>query len=107
MELRESATATADANGRAVATVQPLRAFESWTITGITVQSTSSTKVPTAKVYRGAEAPSSIVDGTFTGTLDHTNDTVELSNGERLICVWENADAGASCTMTVKGRRVV
>lgn len=107
IELRENVTVTADAAGRAVATLQPLRAFESWRIRGITVASTSTTSIPEARVYRGSESPSSLVDGTFTGTLDHSSVTVELHNGERLICVWSGVDVGAQCSLTIQGERVI
>lgn len=102
-ELFESADGTADANGRAEATLQPLRAFETWHVKRMTVQSTSSTLVPTCKVYRGAVSASRLIDGTYTGTLDHTDTDLSMHNGERLIAVWEGADVGAICTLSIEG----
>lgn len=102
-ELFQSADGTADANGRAEATLQPLRAFETWRVKRMTVQSTSSTLVPTCRVYRGAVSASRLVDGTYTGTLDHTDTDLALHNGERLIAVWEGADVGAVCTLSIEG----
>lgn len=102
-ELFQSADGTADANGRAVATLQPLRAFENWRVRRMTVQSTSSTLVPTCKIYRGAESPSRLVDGTYTGTLDHTDTDLPLHNGESLIAVWEGGDVGSICTLSIEG----
>lgn len=102
-ELHVSADGTADANGRAEATLQPLRAFERWRVRRMTVQSTSSTLVPTCKVYRGAVSPSRLIDGTYTGTLDHTDTDIAMQNGERLIAVWEGADVGAVCTLSIEG----
>lgn len=103
--LFESSTGVADANGRAVARVQPLRAFEQWDIRRYAVSSTSSVLVPTARLYRGSETPSMLVDGTYTGTLDQSDTQLTLANGEALICVWEGADVGAQCVFTVQGSK--
>lgn len=103
--LFESNTGVADASGRAVARVQPLRAFEKWNITRLAVSSTSSILVPTARIYRGSETPSRLVDGTHTGTLDQSDTHLDLANGEALICVWEGADVGSQCTFTVEGTK--
>jgi hypothetical protein len=110
--LRESASAIVGADGRAIATLQPLRAFERWQITRITVQCSSQTLIPTARVYRGSESPSALIDGTYTGTLDTSDSAVSLENGERLLTVWEGqdggagADVGSSCTVTVEGKSI-
>lgn len=103
--LYESNTGVADAAGRAVARVQPLRAFEQWEIRRLAVSSTSSVLVPTARIYRGSENPSRLVDGTHTGNLDQSDTHLNLANGEALICVWEGADVGSSCTFTVEGAK--
>lgn len=103
MNLFESANAVADANGRAVASLQPLRSFELWKIKRMTVQSTSTTLVPTCKIYRGAETASALVDGTHTGTLDHSDTDMQLRNGEALLAVWEGGDVGSTCTITIEG----
>lgn len=103
--LFESNTGIADANGRAIARVQPLRAFERWDVTRMAVSSTSSTLVPTARIYRGSENPTMLVDGTYTGTLDQSDTQLALENGEALLCVWSGADVGSSCTFTVQGSK--
>lgn len=103
MDLFESASAVADANGVARATLQPLRAFERWRVRRMTVQSTSSTLVPTCKVYRGAESANRLIDGTHTGTLDHSDTDLPMQNGESIIAVWEGADVGAQCTFSIEG----
>lgn len=106
-ELRESGNGVADANGRAVARVQPLRYGEEWRITRMTVQSTSSTLVPTALVYRGSEAASNLIDGTWTGTQDTSETSIRLVSGETLVCVFTGGDVGSQCTFNVFGERVV
>jgi len=73
-QLLASDVKTVGSNGRAVCQVQPLRAFEWWHITMTTVQSTSSVLIPTLRLYRGGESPSSLIDGTFRGTLNSTAD---------------------------------
>jgi hypothetical protein len=101
--LRQSAPATAGSNGRAVATIQPLRSFERWHITRTAVSSNSTILAPTARVYRGAESPSALVEGTYAGRLDSSDTAIWLENGEALIVVWEGADVGSSCVVTIEG----
>lgn len=103
--LYESATAIADANGRAVAQIQPMKAFERWRITRTGVQSTSTTKVPTARLYRGSETPSTFMEGSQSGNLDSTDTGYELRTGERILCVWSNNDVSAACTLTIEGSK--
>lgn len=103
-DLFTSDTAQADANGRAVVRLQPLRAFERWTVTRMTVQSSSTTLIPTCRVYRGHETPSAQVDGTSRGTMDHSDTNLPIQNGEVLLAVWEGADVGANCTFTIEGK---
>jgi hypothetical protein len=105
LPLNESARAVADASGRAVATLQPMRAFERWRITRTAVQSDSTPEVPTCKIYRSMESPSTLVEGTYTGTLDSSDTEIVLENGERLLAVWEGATVGSNCTVTVSGER--
>lgn len=102
-DLFNSASGTADANGRAVASLQPLRAFEKWHVRRMSVQSTSSTLSPTCRVYRGAEAASRLVDGTHTGVLDHSDTDLRLQNGEALLAVWSGCDVGSVCTFSIEG----
>lgn len=102
-QLRESANAIADVDGRAVAQLQPLRAFERWKIIKITVQSTSAPSVPECRIYFGAESESNFIEGTYSGNNDSTDVTLELENGERLIAVWSGAEPDSSCTLTLKG----
>ena len=102
--LYESSAAAADANGIARVSVGPLRSFETWDVRSTTVTSTSSTLVPTCKLYRGAESPSRLIDGTFTGTLDTTDTPYSLRSGDKLVAVWTGCDVGAQCTVTLEGQ---
>lgn len=105
LSLYESATAIANAAGRAVAQLQPMRSFEQWKVISSTVQSTSSVLKPTAKLYRGSETPSTIIEGTYSGSLDSTDKSYKLRNGERVLAVWTGCDVGASCTLTIEGTK--
>lgn len=105
-ELDESGRATADANGNARITLQPLRAFEFWQIDRMTVQNSSTTLVPLCKVYRSSVDPTKLVDGTFTGTFDVSDTQLTLPNAMPLIADWTGADPGSSCTFTVAGKRL-
>lgn len=102
LPLEESASGIADANGRAVARLQPLRAFEAWRVNNMTVQSTS-TLVPEARVYRGSENPSTLQDGTYSGNFDVSTVDMTIPNGVALICVWSGCTPGATCTLTISG----
>ena len=104
--LAESASAAADASGTARISLGPLRAFERWHVVSTTVTSTSSVLVPTAKVYRGAEAPSRLIGGTFTATLDTTDTAYDLRAGDKAVVVFSGCDVGAICTVTVEGQSI-
>lgn len=101
--LYESASAIAGADGIARVSLGPLRSFEQWEITNTTVSSASISLVPTARLYRGGEAPSRLIDGTYTGTLDTTDTRYTLRSGEKVLAVFTGASVGAQCTVTVEG----
>lgn len=105
--VSESATGTADASGTARVSLGPLRAFETWQIVSTTLSSTSTTLIPTAKLYRGAEVPSRLIDGTYTGTLDTTDTPYKLRSGDKALAVFTGCDVGAQCTITVEGESTI
>lgn len=102
-ELFDSKTGVADASGKAILDLVPLRSFEKWIITRMTIHSTSTTLVPTCKVYRGSETPSRMVDNSASGSLDHSDTHLQLNTGEHLIVVFEGADVGSQCTIVIEG----
>lgn len=105
-ELYESGSGVANAQGKAIVRLQPLRAFEDWHVQRVSIQSTSSTLVPTFKLYKGSETPSSFIGGTFTGNLNSDPQLdLTLMNGESLLGVWEGGDVGSTCTMTITGTK--
>lgn len=106
MRLDESASATANAAGKATARLQVLRAFERWHITNVSIRNTSTVNVPKFTLYRGSEAPSNQIDTTLFGTLNSDSDAnIWLENGEALLAVWENGDSGSVGTFTIGGTR--
>lgn len=104
--LYESTTVIADAAGKAIARLQPMRAFERWHVTRVTVSSTSSVKIPTIKEYLGAENPSAMIDNSYNGQLNHSDCDIHVPNGTPLLMVWENGDVGARCVYTIEGERL-
>jgi hypothetical protein len=104
--MHESGSGIVSAAGRASVTLQPLQAFERWHVTRMTVSTSGTTLVPTAKVYRNAEAPTNLIDGSHTGTLDHSDTNIVLQTGEALVCVFEGATPGARSTFTIEGEKV-
>lgn len=102
-ELFTSGSAVANANGRAEIRLQPLQAFHRWHVKRMTVHSDSSVLVPTVEVYRGGAQRSNLVDGTYTGTLDHSDTDMLLRSGEPIIFVFVGANVGATCTAIIEG----
>lgn len=97
---------SADATGKVTCQVQPLRAFESWRITNTAIQSTSTVKVPTVKMYRGSESPSNFIEGSYSAQFNSSDSVIHLNNGERLLVVFENCDTSSVCTISVTGDKV-
>lgn len=110
MRLQESKPAIADSNGKAIVTLQPLRAFERWRITLMNIQATSPVavgpKVPQFRVYRNSEAVSNLVDSTYDGNQNTSNTDITIENGEAIIGVWTGADPGTQCMFSVQGERL-
>lgn len=93
----------ADAAGKAVIRLQPMRAFETWHITNTSVQSTSTVKIPTVKTYKGSESASRFIEGSYVGTFNASGTVIDLPTGVALLAVFEGCDVGARCTVTVTG----
>jgi hypothetical protein len=103
--LTESGQATIGADGKATVRLQPLRAHETWRIRRIQIQSSSTVLVPTCRIYKGAIAANCQVDGSRSGTMDHSDTDLLLQTGEAFIAVWENGDIGAQCVVTIEGEK--
>ena len=104
--LDEPTTVVFDSNGGGTSYLGPQAARESWSISFISVTSTSTTSVPSVRFYRGSVVPSNFVTGTYTGTLDvDSQPNVMLRSGERLYGVWEGGDPNAQGTFRIEGVR--
>lgn len=104
--LSASAAATVGPNGTArVELIVPQG--QAWDIRTVTVQCTSSTPMPIASVYVDDVTPSRLVSATYTGALDTDSAFGQvLSAGRSIICVWDPAEVGATCTLNVFGQQV-
>lgn len=104
--LRESGSAVADSAGVATVRIGPTRAFEAWLVESVTVQSTSALDSE-LKEYLGDPAPSRLTGTSRIGNLDSgvNPNPIILPNGEQLVYQWTGCTTGATCTVTLQGRR--
>lgn len=119
LQYTAQANASTPAPGTARVTFGPERAFQTWVVRRITIQSTSGVLVPTFYLYRTVESQSALLDGSSTGNFDINilEQPIVLTPGERLVGVWGQSnfwstnpalqsggcDAGADCRITVEG----
>lgn len=107
MQLNEGKQAQVGANGRAVVTLQPLRAGENWKVTHHSISNTGTVLTPEERLYRGIESPTTLLEGTFSGNMDSSDTVIDVRNGEALLFIWTGADVGSFCTATVTGERTI
>lgn len=106
-QLHDSARVTLDAGGAGTVQFGPGRHGVRWVIRRITVQTSTDTLVPVAKVYRGMPGASSFLTGTFVGSFDVDDGLTErLNHGETLTVQWTGGDAGAVATATWSGDEI-
>ena len=105
--LRNAAQVTLDASGNGDVTFGPGRHGIRWVVKRISVQTSTHTLVPEARIYRDSVGDATFISGTFVGSFD-TDDGLneELHNGERLIVRWTGGDAGATATATWSGDEI-
>jgi hypothetical protein len=102
--LTASRSVVFDANGRGSIALGPEKARENWHVTRITVQATGAA-VPQARVYRGAESPSSFIDGTETGNLDVSETDLRLYPSDYVTTVWTGGSVGGIGSVVIEGTR--
>lgn len=100
--LNASGTVKLSAAGAGTAQVSPT-GLETWQITRIAVTVTSNVLEPVAQVYVGSVAPGNLLAGTYTGSLDSSDENQTLNPGQGLLCTWTGGDAGATATLSVFG----
>lgn len=97
-------SAVVDGNGRATVSLGPTH-MEAWHLTRVTVTVEGSAAEPTARVYLDTVAAGSLVAGTYSGSLDSSDESLDLRPGQLVICQWDGADPGATATLSVFGTR--
>lgn len=103
LPLLEYVQATADVDGRAVASIGPKRYGESWTVTMLATVSDSTTESQ-LRVYRGVESDTAIVASSYSGNQDTASgNSLEVGSQDKLVFVWSNASVGSSCTCRIEG----
>lgn len=101
--LLEYVQATADADGRAVATLGPKKYGDSWVVNTLATI-TNSTTESQLRVYRGVEAETAIVASTYSGNQDTASgNPINVPSQDKLVFVWSNASPGANCTCRIEG----
>lgn len=101
--LLEYVEATADADGKAIASTGPYRFGESWTITSLNT-TTNSVAESQLRVYRGVESDSAIVASSYSGNQDTAGGSeIKVPAQDKLVFVWTGADPGARCTCRIEG----
>lgn len=105
-QLDESESVVLNAAGNGTATLY-CPTLETWNVTRIAVSTTTNVLEPTAQTYVGQVAPGSALSGTFSGSLDSSDEDQQINPGQSLICQWTCGDAGATATMSVFGTKQV
>jgi len=103
--LLESKSATLDSSGNGTVRIGPSRISETWTVTNLSVATSTNNKVSRAYVYLGTESPGGLLGGTENGSRDQMGPDQVLYTGQFLTVVWRGGDAGATATVTVTGTR--
>lgn len=70
-------------------------------VASVAVSVSTSTKQPTADLYRNGTTQACRVDGTYTGAKDTVRGLGMYQPGETLIVVWAGGDPGATATATI------
>lgn len=101
--LQLVAQAVADGSGRAVAVFPTVAPWHRHTITRTAVTTTSTART-SATVYRGEALAANQLDvAPYSGNDDTSDTAITLEPGQWLTVVWDGADSGARCTVTIDG----
>lgn len=102
--LLEYVQATADADGRAVASTGPAKYGESWDVSLINTNTTSTAQSQLI-VYRGVESNSTRILGTYSGNNDTAGggSNIKIPAQDKLVFVWTGCDVGSICTARIEG----
>lgn len=105
--LRGHVSVVLDASGAGQVSFGPDRHGVQWDITRVAVQTSTSTLVPEARVYRDSVGDATFLSGTFVGSFDSDDSVNEtLYQGERMFVTWSGGDVGATATATYYGNEI-
>lgn len=97
-----------DSSGNGALQIGPDKFNETWKVEVVTVNVSSNVLEPTFKMYRGTSTDiTALISGTYAGSFDtdsQFNYTVQPN--EKLTCVWEGGDVGATATVVLHGRQM-
>lgn len=99
-----SAFAQAVVAGDGTASVTLAPHGEWWEVTRLSVKASSNTREATATYFLTTANSGSEQETSYAGSSgDSTDMNTFMTDGDRLIIQWENADVGATVTATVRG----
>jgi len=95
---------TLDAAGRAQLSVGPSRAFETWEVSRVAVQTSGAIK-PAVRLYWYSEVTTSFIDGTRSGNADvgEYSPPLHVTPGQSILAVWTGGSVGAIGSITFDG----
>lgn len=105
--LLESRNVVLNSSGDGTVRIGPTRISETWTVTSLSVATSTNNKIPRAYVYVGTESPGGLLGGTENGSRDQMGPDQVLYTSQFLTVAWKGGDAGAAATVTVTGTRTV
>jgi hypothetical protein len=108
LPMQESGRATADSSGVATVRLGPRRAFETWAIESVAIESTS-TLIPELREYLGDAVPSRLTGSSRAGDLDSgvNPNPIQLLSGQDIVYQWTGCTVGAICQVTITGTKNV
>lgn len=102
VDLEELARGTVAADGTCEVTIGPVRR-QLWHVTNIGAQNSSTVNSPTATSYLGPSRSGQFMSNSYDGVNTNLPCDVRLPQGSRVTVVWEDADPGSTCVVTVFG----
>lgn len=101
--VRESQTVVLNGGGEGTLVFTPLKAFENWHLTRLTVSGNSAIAAVKCRVYRGSESPENLLDSSEKANADVSETDLTLSNGEQLVVAFIDGSPGASMSFRCEG----
>jgi len=74
-----------------------------WTVRHLSINTSTAVKEPTFRLYLDLVSPTSLLEGSYSGSQDSSDTVHTVQGGQLLIGVWAGGDAGAVATMLVSG----